>query len=508
MKQKLITIFFASLLLFSINAEGQRLAGGIMDDSAYEQIPVLSIDNGQKSGELPVSYSLRQFTPHVGNQGDVNSAVGWAFGYSGYTTAMAAERNWTNKDEITEHAFSALYIYNNIKAGDCSSGAILTDAGDFLVDRGDTKYHMFDQMASNDCYKDPNEEHNSHARQHTIKDYVALFRYADDPRFKLYQVKNSIAAGKPVIIGMSILQNFTALTADDPFWRPEAGNSEPAGFHAMTLIGYDDRRGAFEVMNSWGTDWGQEGYMWVRYPDFLKYTFYALQLVLDDQVVNTSAIPTSEPERFANPTLNMYGSFSVRYPNTDDFGTIMFDEAGEILFSGVEAYRSGNCFLLTRKTWETGDLFQILVHDVKPGTYVYLFSFDPNEKLEVHWPRNERHTHDEMVSSVGQSSALVSYASTNIIIPGEDRAMVIEQNEGDHILLLYAYRAIPNFQQRLKVFKDAHGAPYDRLGRAFGDLFIHPAQIDYADEQIAFRASIGEGGFVVPVCVKLENYKQ
>jgi hypothetical protein len=38
--------------------------------------------------------------------------------------------------------------------------------------------------------------------------------------------------------------------------------------HAVLLVGYDDRVGAFLARNSWGLDWGVDGHFLVRYEDF------------------------------------------------------------------------------------------------------------------------------------------------------------------------------------------------------------------------------------------------
>ncbi|MDY7008249.1 MAG: C1 family peptidase, partial [Cyanobacteriota bacterium] len=35
--------------------------------------------------------------------------------------------------------------------------------------------------------------------------------------------------------------------------------------HAVTIIGWDDRKRAWLVKNSWGTDWGEDGYIWIAY---------------------------------------------------------------------------------------------------------------------------------------------------------------------------------------------------------------------------------------------------
>ncbi len=45
------------------------------------------------------------------------------------------------------------------------------------------------------------------------------------------------------------------------------------GGHAMCVVGYDDRLegGAFQIMNSWGPEWGENGIGWVRYGDFKEF---------------------------------------------------------------------------------------------------------------------------------------------------------------------------------------------------------------------------------------------
>jgi cathepsin L len=35
--------------------------------------------------------------------------------------------------------------------------------------------------------------------------------------------------------------------------------------HAIILCGWDDAKGAWLLKNSWGTGWGENGYMWIPY---------------------------------------------------------------------------------------------------------------------------------------------------------------------------------------------------------------------------------------------------
>jgi C1A family cysteine protease len=53
----------------------------------------------------------------------------------------------------------------------------------------------------------------------------------------------------------------------------------PVGGHAMCIIGHDDThvyngiRGWYIIRNSWGREWGREGYCWAPYAyiDSLRY---------------------------------------------------------------------------------------------------------------------------------------------------------------------------------------------------------------------------------------------
>lgn len=44
-----------------------------------------------------------------------------------------------------------------------------------------------------------------------------------------------------------------------------SGKASGSPNHAIILAGWDDTRGAWLLRNSWGTSWGNAGYMWIAY---------------------------------------------------------------------------------------------------------------------------------------------------------------------------------------------------------------------------------------------------
>lgn len=69
------------------------------------------------------------------------------------------------------------------------------------------------------------------------------------------------------------------------------------GYHCISIVGYDDGRGAWLIRNSWNTDWGMEGYCWIQYGDSeIDEVMY--RLVLD------GPIPEPEPEPSPCPVGN------------------------------------------------------------------------------------------------------------------------------------------------------------------------------------------------------------
>src|SRR5437868_6482065 len=64
-------------------------------------------------------------------------------------------------------------------------------------------------------------------------------------------------------------------------WKPTEEPLLSYGGHALCVVSYADNKygGAVEIQNSWGTTWGNQGYTWIKYEDFARFTHYAFEFV-------------------------------------------------------------------------------------------------------------------------------------------------------------------------------------------------------------------------------------
>jgi C1A family cysteine protease len=100
----------------------------------------------------------------------------------------------------------------------------------------------------------------------------------------LNQLKGCIASGCPFVFGFTVYDAFesdeVARTGELSMPGPE---EQTQGGHAVLAVGYDDATGRFTVRNSWGADWGLNGYFTMPYayltsPD-LADDFWAVRIL-------------------------------------------------------------------------------------------------------------------------------------------------------------------------------------------------------------------------------------
>ncbi|GAC1456903.1 MAG: C1 family peptidase [Chamaesiphon sp.] len=221
---------------------------------------------------LPSAVDLRGLLPPPYDQGQLGSCTANA-------TAAAFEF-CQRKEKLFEFIPSRLFIYWNTRdlEGDTQedAGGELRDAAKAIGTYGvcpekvwPYEIARFAAKPSIACY--------------TIGRFNKAIAYHSVPQ-TLEQMRGCLAEGYPFTAGIMVYEGFesssTALTGVVELPHP---GEQQIGGHAILVVGYQDNSRIFICRNSWGTDWGQQGYFTIPYdyltnPD-LASDFWTIRIV-------------------------------------------------------------------------------------------------------------------------------------------------------------------------------------------------------------------------------------
>jgi len=137
-------------------------------------------------------------------------------------------------------------------AGDCDGG-YACDSFDYMKTNGIVSENCFPYQASNiPCHlcSDWNK------KLFKIQDWGWVTTYSENK----YAVKNSLQNG-PVVFFMEVYDDFYYYTSG--IYEKTIGASYEGG-HLVVLVGYDEVQNYWICKNSWGEDWGENGYFKIR----------------------------------------------------------------------------------------------------------------------------------------------------------------------------------------------------------------------------------------------------
>lgn len=246
--------------------------GASFDEKKYASTEIFEPLSNNKTHPLPEAVSLAGFAPKRLNQGQQGSCVAWASAYAA-RSIMEARASGKDPDEVT---FSPSFLYNQIALENCQ-GSYLQEALKVMETKG---LAPFSDMPYNDrdCSEKPNSFQLKKAEEFRIDGFNRLTggRNGEDTRkVDMLAIKQNIANGAPVVIGMMVGGSFMQAMIGQDTWQSTDNDRNMQGFggHAMCVIGYDDYKfarnmGGFQIMNSWGNEWGKNGIAWISYDDF------------------------------------------------------------------------------------------------------------------------------------------------------------------------------------------------------------------------------------------------
>ncbi len=245
------------LLLLGLSSGSALAQGGLRDDlDAFRKLPLWQPEPMGFSENYVVDYRNKLPPPGTQKMNDCNS---WAFAYAAKSFDEANDQDW--RPDAPSRIFSPRWIYNQINQG---------------VDKGSSGLNAINLLKEKGC-----------ATLATCPYVPGDFRgqptAAAIEEAKLFKIRNvygvnsketirtALSQGHIVPIGVSTnpvfmggrweVYNTTLHNSGKALRRP----GQEHGLHALCIVGCDDARQAFLVMNSWGTAWGKGGFFWLDY---------------------------------------------------------------------------------------------------------------------------------------------------------------------------------------------------------------------------------------------------
>lgn len=483
MKKILLSVTLLSLLAAASaqhranghRAKVHRATGLVVDDKIADKIPQKTRLLTRAYTTLPKSWSLRQYCPAIDNQGEFSTCVGWATGYAARTIAEAARQGWKGTDYITSEAFSPLFVYGNIKyegTKNCNAGTNIENAMKLLKNTGVVKKRSFDAL----CVDYVKSSLRSQAAQYKIDDYFLLFGPNHTYEQAVNVTKKALVENCPVVIGFKVYQSFESPGFD--CWGGPGG--EHTGYHAMCVVGYDDNKygGAFLLMNSWSTQWGNQGYAWVRYKDYSDYTHDALELYLKPKSTTTKTTTKTTKTTTTTVTKTKFsGNLSMKLSTGKTLRATLGASNGLMRYRITESLVSG-----TR--------YRIYLGNNQP-CYVYVFSGDQQNNVAVNFPYNSH------------VSPALTYSSNDIALPSENTWLELDDTTGtDYLCVLFSKYSV-DINSLLNYLQNSDGNFYDKVKSGFSKYLAPQNEISYNSTAMSFTATTS--GVVVPLIVEFSH---
>jgi C1A family cysteine protease len=234
-----------------------------------------------------VDNSTLPYFPPIRSQGSLNSCAAFAPTYYTMTYMTAMARGWdVRNDADNTNKFSPKWPYNFTCDGDNS---------------GSSLYQTYQILATSGCATWAEFPYDTNYREWVYDDpavWRKAIQYRTDETGRvdglgtgagLENLKSMLADGYILNFGTYFeswqglwISNDPSTSADDAYVGETCGYwvNGTRGSHEMTVVGYNDNiwadingngsvdigeKGAFRIANSWGTGWGDAGFIWMAY---------------------------------------------------------------------------------------------------------------------------------------------------------------------------------------------------------------------------------------------------
>jgi len=207
-----------------------------------------------KGPSIPSKVDLRIYASPIDDQGNLGSCTGNAI--AGAIDLI--DKKTQNKSLRVSRLF--IYYQERVLEGDISqdNGAYIRDGIKACYTVGAPQESLWPYDISKFARAPSSVAYADAAKRKVVS-------YAKCTDFNM--VKAALASGTPVVVGFYVYSSFetpeVARTGIMPY--PNVSREKLLGGHAVCLVGYDDSHNWFIARNSWGTNWGDNGYFYMPY---------------------------------------------------------------------------------------------------------------------------------------------------------------------------------------------------------------------------------------------------
>jgi hypothetical protein len=239
------------------------------------------------------------------------------------------------------------------------------------------------------------------------------------------------------------------------------------GNHAMCIVGYNDNiaGGAFEIMNSWGTNWGNKGFFWLTYQQMMSYGNYAVEMMdfenkqeqlsgkMEFIKLDSSVMPVRRTKISTR-------SFTIEDDTNQGFS----------LYKLTETYAGGTPFKLKFTT--------------NAPVYVYIFAEDDKGIISRFFPYNPT------------ISAAINSSNATVYLPSENKHARLSKTPGkENICVLYSKTEL-DFEALLNNISDSKKSIYQVVNDKYKNRLTNLKEVKFDDDEINFKAPVNENAIL------------
>ncbi len=426
-------------LVISVGYAQNKNEGILISDFEYSKIEKKFFSVRGNTNYLPAHYSLKQYAPKPLNQLEYPTSAAWATSYAALSI-IDAQQTQKKSAELNNSSFSPLfpyyYAFDKASTAHCGQRVSIPQVLTALKRFGSPRYRAYPVR----CITHSPDKYLTAASANRISEFTRLFEVHATLAKKIHAIKATLADNLPVVVAMHYDKSF-AYAKD--FWQPREAFDASLPAKALCVVGYDDSKfgGAFEVMNSVGDEWGNEGFIWIPYQTFIEYVRHAFSLYL---------IPSRGNET------QLAGGIDLELVNGDNMELVQLSPG----------------YYKIKNSYPSGTRFKIRITNHSPG-FLYVFASDLSNEIFPLFPP----------SSISAAFSNEAY----FYVPDENTPIEIDENLGtDYLCVLFSKEDL-DINTIFATMKSTEGSFKQKVAQALEGNLIDPQKAIFATETAEFR---------------------